>query len=129
MDLKTESPAAGAAACGARGVALGQANLSSKRFGAREALTARVLPDGHPVTVKGREAQSLRLLIRVGPAGFTSGEASPLGWARRTSHYIMKLRRAGFPIGMVREGTPDGSMVGRYSLDAPVEVLAEGGAA
>ena len=129
MDLENEGPGAGGAARGAGVVALGQATPSSKCRRTREALTARVLPDGHPVTVSGREAQTLRLLISLGPAGFTSGEASPLGWARRTSHYVFKLRGVGFPIATVREPTADGAMVARYSLACPVEVLTEGGAA
>jgi len=123
---KNKSPGTVGAAHGADGVGLGQATSCSKSDRAREVLTARVLPDGQPISVSGREAQTLRLLISRGPAGFTSGEASPLGWARRTSHYIMCLRRAGFPISMVREPTADGSRVGRYSLGSPVAVSAEG---
>lgn len=129
MTENNKNPGAGGAARGADGVALGQAPSSSKCRRAREAMTARVLPDGAPVTVAGRYAQTLRLLISRGAAGFTSGEASPLGWARRTSHYVMVLRRAGFPIDMVREPTSDGSRVGRYFLLSPVAVLTEGGPA
>ncbi|WP_397421064.1 hypothetical protein [Phenylobacterium sp.] len=128
MTEKNKNPGAGGAARGAGGVALGQASASSKPHRSREALTAQVLPNGEPVTVVGRQAQTLRLLIARGAAGFTSGEASPLGWARRTSHYVMQLRRAGFPIGMVREPATDGSRVGRYFLGSPVAVLAEGDA-
>ena len=128
MTEKNKNPGAGGAARGADGVALGQAPFSSKPLRSREALTAQVLPNGEPVTVVGRQAQTLRLLIARGAAGFTSGEASPLGWARRTSHYVMQLRRAGFPIGMVREPATDGSRVGRYFLGSPVAVLAEGDA-
>ena len=128
MTEKNKNPGAGGAARGAGGVALGQAPFSSKSHRSREALTAQVLPNGEPVTVVGRQAQTLRLLITRGAAGFTSGEASPLGWARRTSHYVMQLRRAGFPIGMVREPATDGSRVGRYFLGSPVAVLAEGDA-
>lgn len=123
MDLKHESPDAVAAARGAHGFARGRRRHSSSRYRSAEVVTARVVPDGAAATVRGREAQTLHLLIKKGAAGFTSGEASPLGWARRTSHYIMKLRRAGFPIGMVREETPDGSRVGRYFLLAAVEIL------
>lgn len=125
MDLQCEDPGAGGAARGARADALGQATSSSKSRAAREALTARVLPDGTAVTVTGREAQTLRLLMAVGPAGFTSGEASPLGWARRTSHYVFKLRSAGFPIATSRESTPDGAIVARYALTAPVSIVQE----
>ncbi|MFN3815161.1 hypothetical protein [Brevundimonas sp.] len=90
-------------------------------------LTFRLLPDGEPLTVEGREAQTLALLLTTGPRGFTSGEASPLGWARRTSAYIFKLRRLGLPIATAREATPDGARVARYTLAGPV-TLAEGGA-
>jgi hypothetical protein len=128
VDNKHKGSGAGRTAHGAPEIALGQAPFSSKSHRSREALTAQVLPNGEPVTVVGRQAQTLRLLIVRGAAGFTSGEASPLGWARRTSHYVMQLRRAGFPIGMVREPATDGSRVGRYFLGSPVAVLAEGDA-
>lgn len=75
----------------------------------------------------GQAANSpLGLLLSTGPMGFTSGEASPLGWARRTSHYVFKLRRAGIPITTTWETTADGARVARYCLAAPVEVVAEG---
>jgi hypothetical protein len=76
---------------------------------------------------QGREAQTLALLIHYESRGFTSGDASPLDWARRTSHYVFKLRGAGIPIATTREVTPDGSCVGRYTLTAPVRVIAREG--
>jgi len=90
-------------------------------------LTWRLLPDGEPVTVDGREAQTLALLLTTGPRGFTAGEASPLGWARRTAAYVHKLRRLGLPVVTDRETTADGAVVARYSLIAPVAVVKGGG--
>lgn len=122
MSQKSEGPGAGGAARGAKGISRG-GNASITSTGRpREVMTARVLPDGLPVVVKGRNAQTLRLLLAVGVRGFTAGEAAPLGWARRTSQYVMNLRRAGFPIATTREPAADGSRVGRYTLAARVEV-------
>lgn len=83
----------------------------------------RLSPDAEPMTVVGREAQTLLLLAERGPLGFTSGEASPLKWGRRTSAYIHKLRRLGIHIETARETTSDGACIGRYSLTSPVELL------
>ena len=88
----------------------------------QHALTFTLEPDGRPITVFGRLAQTLDLLIRVGANGFTSGEASPLGWARRTSHYVHRLRAVGVQIGMTWERVGD-ARVGRYFLVAPVAVV------
>ena len=82
----------------------------------------RVRVGGRTLTFSGRQAQTLSLLIERGERGFNSGEASPLQWARRTSAYIFKLRRAGFAISTTREPTGDAS-VARYRLVEPVEVL------
>ncbi|WP_137803619.1 hypothetical protein [Caulobacter sp. 3R27C2-B] len=90
-------------------------------------LWVRIGTEGPDLLVEGREAQTLALLLTKGAAGFTSGEASPLAWARRTSAYVHKLRRVGVPIGLDWEQTPDGSRVGRYFLSGPVALL-EGGA-
>lgn len=94
----------------------------------RQGFVARVEPDGEPFTVTGREAQTLDLLIRSGETGFTSCEASPLGWARRTSAYVLKLRRKGVPVSTTRERAGDAT-VGRYRLAGRVRVLSEGEAA
>ena len=123
MSLNDNGPGGGDAPHGARNVALEGPTFHSTHRPTREAIRARVLPDGKPVKVCGREAQTLRLLLTTGAAGFTSGEASPLGWARRTSHYVMKLRRAGFPILSSLESTPDGARVARYALAARVELV------
>lgn len=85
----------------------------------------RVRVRGRTMTLTGREAQTLGLLIMRGEGGLTSGEASPLGWARRTSAYIHRLRRAGFAISTCREPAGDAN-VARYRLVEPVEVLEPG---
>lgn len=74
-------------------------------------------------TFYGRQAQTLALLVAKGPRGFTSGEASLLGWARRTSHYIYMLRAAGLAIETVGERAGD-ARIGRYVLIRPVKVVA-----
>jgi hypothetical protein len=88
---------------------------------------ARILPNGEPFRIGKREAQTLGLLIEKGLVGFTSGEASPLGWARRTSDYIHRLRRKGVAIVTMRETVADGARVARYTLADRVELTAEPG--
>lgn len=126
MTLEPKNPAAGERADGARDASHGggRPDHNSGHSPDKGALTFSLPPDGEPVTVDGREAQTLALLVTTGPRGFTSGEASPLGWARRTSAYVHKLRRLGLPIATVREKTPDGALVARYTLAAPVVVTA-----
>lgn len=77
---------------------------------------------GRALEVKGRAAQTLALLIKAGATGFTSGEASPLGWARRTSAYIKHLRDLGVSIVTQYEKAGD-ARIGRYILMEPVVVL------
>ncbi len=126
MTQESKNPAAGDTADGARVASRGggRPDHNSGHSPDKGALTFSLSPDGEPVTVDGREAQTLALLVTTAPRGFTSGEASPLGWARRTSAYIHKLRRLGLPIATVREKTPDGATVARYTLAAPVVVKA-----
>lgn len=128
MTLETKNPVAGDTANGARHASRGggHPDLSSGPSPDKGALTFSLSPDGEPVTVDGREAQTLALLVTTGPRGFTSGEASHLGWARRTSAYVHKLRRLGLPIATVREKTPDGATVARYTLAASVVVKSLG---
>lgn len=125
MEAETMNPAAGATANGARG-ALVESDRPEPTTGKPVKATLKVRLDGSPVTLEGRLAQTLELLIQTGTRGFTSGEASPLGWARRTSHYVHKLRRMGFPIVTLQERVMD-ARVGRYVLTAPVVVLTDGG--
>lgn len=82
--------------------------------------------DGVTMTFTGREAQTLDLLIKCGAAGVTSGEASPMGWARRTSAYVLKLRQAGVSITTTRESA-SGATVGRYTLLDQFTVVASSG--
>lgn len=90
----------------------------------KQGFVVKVLPDGPKVRVpNGRQAETMRMLIRRGSRGFTSGEASRYAWARRTSAYICELRKYGIPIDTRREKTPDGATVGRYVLAADVEAL------
>lgn len=86
-------------------------------------LSFRLSPDAERTTLEGREAQTFDLLMTTGPRGFTSGEASSLGWARRTSAYIYKLRQRGLPIISEREKTADGAVVVRYTLTAPFVLI------
>lgn len=81
------------------------------------------LSGGGTATFRGREAWTLRVLIRHGSSGVTTAQLPP---GVRFSHYILKLRRAGVRIDMVREShsTPFEGTHGRYRLAAPVVVLA-----
>lgn len=83
------------------------------------------LENGRVLTFRGRQAQTLALLIHKGKAGLTSGEASGYGWARRTSAYVRCLRLAGVPILTGLERALD-ARIGRYFLAGPVWVLSEG---
>lgn len=78
------------------------------------------------IVVEGRAAQTLLLLKQKGSRGFTSGEASTLGWAKRTSHYIHQLRKLGFQIVTVREKEGDVT-IGRYVLMQRVVIVARCG--
>lgn len=122
------NPDAVVAAVGAQGALLGglHPDHTTAPKANKPTLTVRLEPDAPPVTVWGREAQTLALLIERGASGFTSGEASPLGWARRTSHYIFKLRGQGIAIATAMEPTPDGAVVARYFLAEPVTVVSKG---
>lgn len=99
-------------------------NMEVIRLGPRvqPTLTFSLSPDGEPVTVRGRLAQTLDLLVRVGAAGFTSEETSRFRWARRMSNYVLRLRRLGVPISTTRELVGDAPL-GRYSLSGPVVLV------
>ena len=86
-----------------------------------------VLWGSNQLRFDGREAQTLALLLQHGPEGFTSGQASSLGWARRTSAYIHKLRKAGLQIHTAMQTLPCGASVGLYSLRTTVAVVARHG--
>lgn len=121
-----EDPAAGQRARRAEGCNGGDHNTAPSRR-AKPSLTVS-WGDGDAaitVTFNGRKAQTLALLLAVGPHGFTSEDASPLGWARRISHYVHKLRAAGLDIATTWETVADGTRIGRYSLASAVEEVAD----
>lgn len=122
MARQRENPAAGDTADGVRDAsrAARRSDHSTTAKSDKASLTVRL--DDRTLTVQGRMAQTLALLIQTENRGFTSGEASPLGWARRTSHYVRELRQLGFPILTQWEQAGD-ARVGRYVLTKPVAVI------
>jgi len=86
-------------------------------------ITARILPDGKPMTVIGRDAWALRNLINAGAAGCTPIDHPGPRW----SHYVFKLRGFGFLIETVNEnhGGPFAGTHARYVLRSKVEILRE----
>ena len=126
MTPQRENPAAGRTADGVRDAsrAAGRSDLNTTAKASKASLTVRL--DDRTLTVEGRSAQTLALLIQCGNRGFTAGEASPLGWARRTSHYVHELRQLGFPILTRWEAAGD-ARVGRYILGGSVAVVARRG--
>lgn len=130
MDQQRKSPGGAPTPQGAKAFSSEQAPLpfappSAARKEKAPAMRVHVRPPEGPVIAvpAGRLAQTLRHLLAVGDTGFTSGEVSPLGWARRTSAYIAKLRALGVPIETIRETLPDGACIGRYRLSGPVAAL------
>lgn len=85
-------------------------------------ITARVLPDGEPFKVIGRDAWMLRRLVDAGPKGLTAIDAP----APRNSHYIFKLRtKYGLTVETIREkhgGQFSGSHA-RYFLRSEIAIL------
>ena len=81
---------------------------------------------------EGREAWALNRLLAVGDKGLTSIDEPGV----RLAHYVMKIRRAGIAVEMVREKNLTGSYggnFGRYFLKTPVVIVetipaGEGGA-
>lgn len=86
-------------------------------------LTARILPDGTPQTVVGRDAWALRNLIDAGANGCTPIDHPGPRW----SHYVYKLRSFGFIIETVHEahGGPFAGSHARYVLRSEVEVISD----
>ena len=89
----------------------------SKRYTIR----ARILPDGRPMTIVGRNADTLEKLIAAGSRGVTTIEYP----APRVSHYVYRLRGMGFIINTVDEahGGLFAGHHGRYTLVSQVEIL------
>jgi hypothetical protein len=86
-------------------------------------VTFRVLPDGVPTTVVGRDAWMYKELLKVGPRGLTTLE-NP---APRISHYIFKLRKAGLLIQSddERHGGQFSGSHARYRLVSETEVISD----
>lgn len=124
MDPETMSPAAGGTDGRAR-MAQQDSEHSNTTTGGRArkpALAVRLLPDGVAFVVKGRCAQTLRLLVVRGGQGFTADEVRSLDWGCRLSQYLFALRRRGVRISTTRERGPDGALIGRHTLLSRVEV-------
>lgn len=88
---------------------------------------AKIEPDGATVEVIGRDAWALLNLIRAGERGCTPIDVPGPRW----SHYVYKLRRAGFVIETIEEahGGPFAGHHARYVLRSQVSVLSEMGRA
>ncbi|WP_247749082.1 hypothetical protein [Rhizobium sp. L245/93] len=87
----------------------------------RVKLTARILPDGLPVQIIGRDAWALRNLVEAGQRGCTPINSPGPRW----SHYIFKLRRSGFAIETIHEehAGPFPGTHARYVLRSEVEIV------
>ncbi|MBX4898596.1 winged helix domain-containing protein [Rhizobium bangladeshense] len=87
----------------------------------RLTIAARILPDGAPIKVVGRDAWALQNLVRAGPRGCTPIDHPGPRW----SHYVFKLRRFGFTIQTLDEshGGPFPGSHARYLLRSEVEIL------
>jgi hypothetical protein len=90
-------------------------------------LIAKVEPDGGVHEVVGRDAWALQNLLRAGERGCTPIDTPGPRW----SHYVFKLRRAGFIIETVNEnhGGPFAGTHARYVLRSQVTILREMGRA
>lgn len=90
-------------------------------------LIARIEPDGGIHEVVGRDAWALQNLLRAGERGCTPIDTPGPRW----SHYVFKLRRAGFIIETVDEnhGGPFAGTHARYVLRSQVTILREMGRA
>jgi hypothetical protein len=90
-------------------------------------LIAKIEPDGGVHEVVGRDAWALQNLLRAGERGCTPIDTPGPRW----SHYVFKLRRAGFIIETVDEnhGGPFAGTHARYVLRSQVTILREMGRA
>jgi hypothetical protein len=91
-------------------------------------LTVRVLPDGEPITLIGRDAWALERLIEAGDVGCTPIDTPGPRW----SGYVHKCRKAGIGIETIHEthGGPFAGRHARYKLASEVLILDDmGGAA
>lgn len=86
-------------------------------------IRARILPDGLPFTVKGRDAWALQELHLAGAAGCTPIDTPGPRW----SGYIHKLRKKGLAIETINE-EHGGQFAGhhaRYILRSTVSLVVE----
>lgn len=95
-------------------------------MGKRNSFTvvARLLPDGQPMTIAGRDAWALHQLFLAGAAGCTPIDNPGPRW----SHYVFKLRGLGINIETVTEGH-DGPFAGhhaRYVLRSAMSLVIKG---
>jgi hypothetical protein len=87
-------------------------------------ITARILPDGQPFKVIGRDAWALRNLVNAGKAGCTPIDHPGPRW----SHYVFKLRGRGIVIETIDEkhGGQFAGSHARYVLRSEVQILEAG---
>lgn len=93
----------------------------------RLTIRARILPDGQPIKVVGREAWALQNLAHAGVAGCTPIDHPGPRW----SSYVLDLRGMGFVIETIHEAH-GGQFAGthaRYVLRSEIEILTEAEAA
>jgi hypothetical protein len=125
MTPQNGNPGAGGAGA-SKGRSTGKQNATKVTHKAAW-LEATWLPNQAPIRFTGREAETLNALMRAGAAGLTSGDFSSYGWARRTSAYVFKLRKAQLDISTTYEVVPPDATVGRYTLNSRVVVIASHG--
>jgi hypothetical protein len=84
-------------------------------------IVARILPDGSPLKVIGRDAWALQNLVAAGERGCTPIDHPGPRW----SHYVFKLRGFGFDIETIDEkhAGPFAGTHARYVLRSQVEIL------
>jgi hypothetical protein len=90
-------------------------------------IIAKIEPDGHTQEVVGRDAWALLNLLRAGSSGCTPIDHPGPRW----SHYVFKLRKAGFVVETVHENH-GGAFAGshaRYVLHSRVSILEKKGRA
>lgn len=80
--------------------------------------------NGQRKQLSGRSAWALEKLIEAGFKGVTTIELPP---GLRWSAYVMRLRKEGVQIGMVREkhSGPFSGQHGRYYLQSHIEIIRE----
>lgn len=83
----------------------------------------RILGSDRICEVEGQEARALTALHDAGAAGITAQEVST--WALRLAHYVMKLKKLGLSIDMVREkhSGPVPGWHGRYFLRTAIQII------